>query len=488
MTSKASGESIHTSTEPTVSLSKSIEGETGKTLSIETKPTPVNLAKCNPQDRSPIFSRLPAEIRDEIFSLVLLQHGGLEKRVPRRITSTDILLTCRRVWLEANHWPMLQAVHKFWSLDDERPSWVGPTERGRFSEFARAQLLFHRLTPTQAKQLRHIQILGGPGMSCGSGSCLLQMLATHDLRIDSFKITIRREDWTPVKVGWDGTRYHRLPIDTEGLCYLLCSALARNISQLRLELELPSEFGVDEKVTKLVESVKAAVEEASDIDMIPIDQPSLERTWSSPTITEVHAAVPEDRVCLITWKSCLDNNTAAVLEACQSVETMTASRADHDARPGSVEERATVQHTPKLSAIQKRMYEAGGTTTKEERDARISYERRWALEGSLLHFSDSIRPSQSDPSLAVAPEPTAYPPNTEYSPIHGRLMRKLSKRRVLMHPAVEHRREIVFPSAVPKEDTVEVDHFFEPVTKRRKLHNSSAENPTDESHEGRVGA
>lgn len=301
------------------------------------------------------------------------------------------------------------------------------------------------------------------------------MLATHNLHIDSFTITIRREDWAPYKVNWDGSKYHRLPIDTEGLCNLLCSARACNISQLRLELELPSGFGIDEKVTKLVQNVKAAVEEdASDLDMIPIDQPSLERTWSSPTTTEIHAAVPEDRVCLIVWKSRKDRNAAPAPKACQSFGTTAASQADYDARRGSVEKRASVQHAEKSPPVQEPRHEAGGTTAKDKADARSSYERRWALEGSLLNLTDSIRPSQSDPSLAIAPEPTTYPKNTEYSPIHGRLMRKLPKRRILKHSSVEHRREIVFSSAVPKEDTVESDFFHEPVTKRRKLHNSFA--------------
>jgi len=105
---------------------RDIETRTKKALTIETSPTPENISKCNQQLQSPLFSILPAEIRNDIFSLALMQYEDLTQPYPendfcyrpghraRRIVSTELLLTCRRIWLEANHWPMEQAVHSFW--------------------------------------------------------------------------------------------------------------------------------------------------------------------------------------------------------------------------------------------------------------------------------------------------------------------------------------------------------------------------------------
>lgn len=87
--------------------------------------------------------------------------------------------------------------------------------------------------------------------------------------------------------------------------------------------QLPSEFGADEGATKLVETVKAAVKEKGDLVTRHIVQPGVKRTWSSPTTTEIHAAVPEDRVCSITWNSCLDSNNAPALGTHQAAHRLT---------------------------------------------------------------------------------------------------------------------------------------------------------------------
>lgn len=111
---------------------RDIETRTKKALTIETSPTPENISKCNQQLQSPLFGILPAEIRNDIFSLALLQYEDLTQPYPendfcyrpghraRRVVSTQLLLTCRRIWLEANHWPMEQAVHSFWFDADRR--------------------------------------------------------------------------------------------------------------------------------------------------------------------------------------------------------------------------------------------------------------------------------------------------------------------------------------------------------------------------------
>lgn len=96
-------------------------------ITIETDPTSTNLSKCHLQQQSPLFG-LPAELRNCIFQYATMPHyseNETDLRSPetdyhpgslnKYITSTDLLLTCRRVWLEANHLPMLQAKHCFWN-------------------------------------------------------------------------------------------------------------------------------------------------------------------------------------------------------------------------------------------------------------------------------------------------------------------------------------------------------------------------------------
>jgi hypothetical protein len=54
-----------------------IEAQTKRALSIETSPTPENISKCNQQLQSPLLKILPAEIRNDVFSLALLQYEDL---------------------------------------------------------------------------------------------------------------------------------------------------------------------------------------------------------------------------------------------------------------------------------------------------------------------------------------------------------------------------------------------------------------------------
>jgi hypothetical protein len=150
-----------------------IEIPTDKVISIETSPTPENISKCNQQLQSLLFKILPAEIRNDIFSLALLQYEDLANPYSehdfcyrpghraRRIVSTDLLLTCRRVWLEANHWPMEQAVHSFWFDADRRPAWTKSEHNSgtfhddrRFLDFVKISLLFRNLASSTSRFVR----------------------------------------------------------------------------------------------------------------------------------------------------------------------------------------------------------------------------------------------------------------------------------------------------------------------------------------------
>ena len=125
---------------------ESIETLAKRTVSIETLLSDANLAKCHPQEQSPLF-RLPAELRNTIIEYTCTPYDDPENKYDdteyyyrpehqaRQLISYSILLTCRRAWLEANHLPMRYAVHTFWFRDsDRRPKYldrINPKEGNR---------------------------------------------------------------------------------------------------------------------------------------------------------------------------------------------------------------------------------------------------------------------------------------------------------------------------------------------------------------------
>ena len=117
---------------PDYPLMRDIEQRSGRIVSIETELTEENLAKCILQFQSPLF-RLPAEVRNAIFEYACQPYPNdnspfngddyyyrPESRV-RQITSTSLIRTCRRAWLEANHLPLGIGDHTFWfTASDKR--------------------------------------------------------------------------------------------------------------------------------------------------------------------------------------------------------------------------------------------------------------------------------------------------------------------------------------------------------------------------------
>lgn len=109
----------------TQTWAKSIEERTKQSLSIATTLSDANLAKCNLQLQSTLY-QLPKEIRDLIFLYASTQSTDPAHKYgensyyyrpghrARLKSYTSFLLTCKRVWLEANSLPMHQAEHAFW--------------------------------------------------------------------------------------------------------------------------------------------------------------------------------------------------------------------------------------------------------------------------------------------------------------------------------------------------------------------------------------
>lgn len=129
-----------------------LEAMTSHPVTISTCVSSETLARCHAQVQSPLL-RLPAELRQIIFTLATAPSyaaGCVTKRqqfhTPRpghetsSITCVDLLFTCRRIWLEANHMPMQQAHHCFYLPN---PTWEWAEPVGALSELEREHTLEH---------------------------------------------------------------------------------------------------------------------------------------------------------------------------------------------------------------------------------------------------------------------------------------------------------------------------------------------------------
>lgn len=84
------------------------------------KKTPLDMSKINPQTASPLFNRIPAEIRNHIFFYAVTLHTDKKEAYPRNAfyyrphfrykyqeLQTALLRTCRRIYQETQHLPAL---------------------------------------------------------------------------------------------------------------------------------------------------------------------------------------------------------------------------------------------------------------------------------------------------------------------------------------------------------------------------------------------
>jgi hypothetical protein len=169
-------------------------------------PTPLherNMA-INPQSASPLYNgRIPPEIRDQIFTLAMgeytktdpaSQYNKSTNHAPvrpgytgARAVTASLLLTCRRVYKETYHLPVISKEHVFWH---ERP----PTfDNGRDSTYVDELQYFRRMTPWQVESVKEIHLF----MQMFLLERDLIFLCKHYFmqRIERIKITIRRGDW-----------------------------------------------------------------------------------------------------------------------------------------------------------------------------------------------------------------------------------------------------------------------------------------------------
>lgn len=175
-----------------------LERACGQTVAIEHDES---LAGCNAQFQSPLFSKLPREIRELIWTFATAPVEDESHRykaneyycrpghLARHKTYTDLLYTCRRVWLEANALPMLQAEHCFWyyraAPDQRDPAWMAGLTKMNRRNFGHLHLFAQMYTIESLED--------------GKGRVRDYFLKTPELAGDfqprMLHVTIRHTDW-----------------------------------------------------------------------------------------------------------------------------------------------------------------------------------------------------------------------------------------------------------------------------------------------------
>ena len=238
---------------PPGELVRRIEAKTKRKVTIETTQDAERLARCCPQSES-ILYQLPKEIRDMIFQYACTpsphpQHPYKETayyyrpgHTGRPKSYTSLLLTCRRVWLEAHALPMQQAEHRFWLSRgpyDTLPhaDWAANTsnERTRYKSFL-ASLTDHSLAHvshvTLYMQMVHAEPLRQPdkvafffpreSLERGFGPRV-------------FCIGVRHSDF------WDWEEGRPIGLDVGWVQAVLDSSALGHVEEFRLEIEVEEE-------------------------------------------------------------------------------------------------------------------------------------------------------------------------------------------------------------------------------------------------------
>lgn len=229
------------------SIIRKVEHETNQRVRIHTILNDETLSKCNVQEQSVLFDKLPFEIRTLIWQLATAQCEDKKRKyangswyyrpghTARAITHTDLLLTCRRIWLEANVFPMSQSEQCFYyyrsAPDGRRPTWTAKLTENNFNSLGTVHLY---------AQMHVIEKLSSKPGDLRS-YFLRTPLKAGDFQPRVMHVTIRHTDW------WNWENDEPLVFSDDWLAAMLDTADLRSTLLLKLELET-----LDYKVAQLM--------------------------------------------------------------------------------------------------------------------------------------------------------------------------------------------------------------------------------------------
>ncbi|KAJ7731133.1 hypothetical protein DFH07DRAFT_847687 [Mycena maculata] len=161
--------------------------------------TRFSASSIHPQPQSPFFATLYPELRNLIFSLALAEYDDPTRPYVKHEfyyrpgfefagkIDTNLLLTCRLVYLETHLVPVAQNEHVFWMHR-------APPERKFASDH---NAYFARMTPEQRGAVQHVRFFtqmfwleGRRGQKWAEG-----------LTVPKLTITLRHSDWTSWETG-----------------------------------------------------------------------------------------------------------------------------------------------------------------------------------------------------------------------------------------------------------------------------------------------
>ncbi|RMZ21716.1 hypothetical protein D0859_14275 [Hortaea werneckii] len=232
---------------------RQIELSTMKKVAMTTDETEAH-GKFDEQLASPLFSKLPRELRDLIWAYSTAPYEDPDGKfnetayyyrpghTARLKSDTALLLTCRRIWLEANAMPMLQAEHSFYfhraAPDARNSAWMSRLTDKNRRDFGHLHMFaqmfaIERLTDAVG-QVRRFFLSEAP--------------KPNDFQPRMMHVTIRHTDW------WFWEHEEPLRLAWEWVQALLDSPDLRNTEVFKLELET-LDYKVDQ-LEPILEQIK----------------------------------------------------------------------------------------------------------------------------------------------------------------------------------------------------------------------------------------
>ncbi|KAE8447675.1 hypothetical protein EG329_010481 [Mollisiaceae sp. DMI_Dod_QoI] len=157
----------------------------------------------DPQDNCPFFNgRIPPEIRDEIFSYALTESvkSNISSTYPeniarpgytgKRTIAIPLLQTCRRIYLETYHLPVINREHVFWHAPERGPYGY------RFPDLYSLEhenWYFSLMTAWQLQLVKEVHLF--TQMFWLEGQFPLLCGKEYMNNVEKLKITLRRGDW-----------------------------------------------------------------------------------------------------------------------------------------------------------------------------------------------------------------------------------------------------------------------------------------------------
>ncbi|KAI6824741.1 hypothetical protein KC340_g11189 [Hortaea werneckii] len=313
-------------TDPTTSMLRKIELSTMKKVAMTTDETEA-YGKFNNQLASPLFSKLPRELRDLIWAYSTAPYedpdGKFNKtayyyrpgHTARLKSDTALLLTCRRVWLEANAMPMLQAEHSFYfhraAPDARDPAWMSRLTDKNRRDFGHLHMFaqmfaIERLTDTVG-QVRQFFLSEAP--------------KPNDFQPRMMHVTIRHTDW------WFWENEEPLRLSCEWVQALLDSPDLRNTEVIKLELET-LDYKADQlkPILEQIKQLQSLEAETHLIDGKPaksqfvVDRDPEVYSWEGPANINDQKFEPYEgrnilkyHVVTLTWRLCFPEFPSGVV-------------------------------------------------------------------------------------------------------------------------------------------------------------------------------